>query len=145
MVLELEHVIRRRVVEEIHSRTNIGTGDEFERECVAGRGNAVCSRIISTIECTILRACGRVGAKGGIPSVTGVAVGVATDVVQPTPVGIENDGRRQGATSTTSRALLDGKCRMYFCRRCTDLLSAYNSEEDEWQERGCEAHVEKVF
>jgi hypothetical protein len=33
-----------------------------------------------------------VWADAGIPRVAGVAVGVATDVVEPSPVGIEDNG-----------------------------------------------------
>ena len=47
--------------------------------------------VVGTVESAVLGTGDGVGAEGRVPLVTGVAVGVTADVVQPTPVGVEHD------------------------------------------------------
>lgn len=52
--------------------------------------------VVSTVERAVRGTGGRVGAERRVPGVAGVAVGAAGDVVEPTPVGVEDDGALQG-------------------------------------------------
>ena len=49
------------------------------------------TRVVSTIDGTVLGAGVAVRAQRGVPAVASVAVGVATDGVGPAPVGVEHD------------------------------------------------------
>ena len=70
------------VVHEVGSRADIGVrsgGDEVEAEGAAGSGDTVRSGVISTIERAVLGTSGGVGAEGGVPCVSGVAVCVSAE------------------------------------------------------------------
>lgn len=52
--------------------------------------------VVSTVERAVGGTGGRVGAERRVPGVAGVAVSAARDIVEPTPVGVEDDGALQG-------------------------------------------------
>lgn len=68
-------------VHEVGTRADVrvrSSGDKVEAESAAAGGDTVGTRVISTIESTVLSTGGRIGAESGVPSVAGVAVGVTT-------------------------------------------------------------------
>jgi hypothetical protein len=65
--------VHTRVGHQVHTGTDVGSGDEFESEGVAARGYAVGSGVISAVERTVGRACRGIGAEGLVPCVTSVA------------------------------------------------------------------------
>jgi hypothetical protein len=78
---------------EVDTRTDVATSLELEGKSVAGGGDTVSTAVVGTIESAVLSASSTIGggAVGGVPGVSSVAVGRATDVMDPTPVSIEGD------------------------------------------------------
>ena len=91
------------------------------------------TRIISTVDSTVLGASAAVRASGRVPRVAVVAVGVSTGDMRPAPVGIERNGTLLGgaAVSTGTSASLPCQLGVCLCCRCASLLSAGGSEERE--------------
>jgi hypothetical protein len=91
------------------------------------------TRVISTVDSTVLGASAAVRASGGVPRVAVKAVGVSVGDVGPSPVGVEHNGTRLvgAALSTGTSASLP--CHLRVCLRClfANLLSAGGSEERE--------------
>jgi hypothetical protein len=129
LVLELEDVVGRVAGHEIDTRTDVGTSNELQGECVTAGSDTVGTSVVSTIKCAVLGTCGTVGAQGGVPSVAGIAVGETAGGVEPTPVRIEDDRSLCGRTTTALRAFLRGEFRMGFCHIGADLLSAHGGEK----------------
>ena len=65
--------------------------DELESEGVAARRNAVGSSVIGTIKRAVCCTASVVSAYGLVPAVAGVAVGVVARLMDPTPVGVEDN------------------------------------------------------
>jgi hypothetical protein len=91
------------------------------------------TRVIGTVDSTVLGASATVRASGRIPRVAIEAVGVSVGDVGPSPVGVEHNGTRLvgAALSTGTSASLP--CHLRVCLRClfANLLSAGGSEERE--------------
>ena len=133
MVLQLEHLVLRvgARCHEVDTRADIAASDEFESEGVAGGGDTVGAAVVCTIDSTVLSARSGVSTKGSIPSVTGVAVGVSTGGVEPTPVSVEGDSAVLGGASSTRSALLNADLGVGLSSLSTSLLTVNGREECE--------------
>jgi predicted ABC-type sugar transport system permease subunit len=81
LVEELEHLVGGVAGHEVDTRPNVRlgrSGDEFESEGVAGGGDTVGTLVVGTVEGTVRRASGTIGAESSVPGVAGVAVGRAS-------------------------------------------------------------------
>lgn len=91
-----EHLVGLVVLHEVHAAANVGAvlalGDELEAEGVAAGDGAVGGGVLGTVEAALLGAGGAVSADGLVPGVAVVAVGVAGELVSPSPVGVDGDG-----------------------------------------------------
>lgn len=54
--------------------------------------------------------------------------------MEPTPIGIENDGCGQVRAGSAGRALLDGECGVVLSREGADLLGSDTGEEREGEQ-----------
>ena len=82
LVEEFELLVRLAILEEIDTRADIvrssrASSDKVKSQSTAGSANAICARVVGSINGTVLRAGSIIGAERCIPSVTSVAVGVA--------------------------------------------------------------------
>jgi hypothetical protein len=94
---------------QVETRTNVGRvlalGDELEVQLAAAGGYTVGAGVVGAVD-TASGGASIVGAAdGSVPSVTGVAVGGARDLVSPTPVGIDCDGTVDSGARATGTAL----------------------------------------
>jgi hypothetical protein len=133
LVLELEHLVGGVAGKEVHARTDVGAGLEFEGQGVTRGSDTIGTRVVGTIQGTVGSTSLTVGAEGAIPSVTGVAVGIAGGRVQPTPVGVEHD-RASLRSATRRSALGPAKGGVGLGLLGTDLLSG--SKGNGRKERG---------
>lgn len=101
------------------------------------------TRVVSTIDGTVLSTCVAVRAEAGVPAVTGVAVGVAASVVSPAPVGVQNNGRLLGCTAAAAcaSASLPVDLRVDLGGGGTNLLSADGAQESERGESERPVHL----
>jgi len=148
LVERLEELVGAVASHEVNTRTDVlllAVGDKFEGEGIARGGDTVGTRVVGTIESAVLGASVVVGAERGVPSVTGVTVGISLSGVEPAPVGVEDDGARaRGSTSTALRALLPGERRVALRLLGADLLCVgSSSEEGEGEERCFWEHCER--
>lgn len=103
--------------------TVVSLSDELESQCVtAGRG-AVGRLVLGSVDGAVCRACRGVGADGGVPFVTSVAVRVSTNVVDPAPVGVDGDLAVDGRAAARSGTLLPGHLGVRLCLLCAYGLS----------------------
>jgi hypothetical protein len=119
---------------EVNARTDVlllALGNEFESEGVATGGDAIGARVISTIECAILGTGLAIRAKACIPGIAGVAVGVTTSGMQPTPVGVEDNGTTALDCAAATGALRPLQLGMIFGLLGTDLLAESSDDERE--------------
>ena len=65
----------------------------------------VLTGVVGTIESAVRRARRGVRAERVVPGVAGVAVRAATDLVEPTPVRVEDDGSLESLAASARRAL----------------------------------------
>lgn len=90
--------------EEEDTGTDVGRvrslSDELDGERAARGGDTVCAGIIGSVNSAVLGASDGVRAKGGVPEVTGVAIGGSAGGMEPTPIGIENDSGRERSATT---------------------------------------------
>lgn len=63
-------------------------GNEVKSERISAGGDTVRLFVFSAVQSTVCSASNCVGAVLGVPGVTCVTIGVSTNIVQPTPVGI---------------------------------------------------------
>ena len=133
LVEELEHLILRIAGHHIDTRadvlaTGVG-GDKLEREGVTASGDTIRARVVSTVEGTIGGAGLSVSANSRIEGVSGVAVGVVADFVEPAPVRVESDLALGLGSTAGFRAFLPGKSGVGLCRVGANLLAAHHSDE----------------
>lgn len=140
LVLELEHLVLGLGFHKVNTGADVGASYEFEGELVAGGRNTVGAGVVSAIERAIGRACCRVRAELSVPLVAIVAVGVATDVVDPAPVRVKHYGARLRAAATACRTLLDRERRVVLRRGGTRLLAANDRSKDESEQSSCTEH-----
>lgn len=127
VVHEGEHLVLARAVHEVEARANVGAvlvlGDELEGQGVAAGRGTVGGGVVGALHLALGRAVGRGAAHVRLPLVAVVAV-VALAVVQPAPVGVDDDlgvdGRARGAART--RALLPGDLGVRLSCRGADRL-----------------------
>ncbi len=135
LVLDLEHLVLGRVRgHEVDTGTDVGIGtlgDKLHGDSIARGGDTVCTAIVGTIDGAVLGAGDWVGAKGGVPGVTGVAVGIARGGMEPAPVCVQDDTSRLGGAGTASSAGLPSDRWVRFGSVCTDLLAVNDREEGE--------------
>jgi hypothetical protein len=144
LVLDLEHLIFGVVRgHEVDTRTNVGAGalgDKLHGKSVSRGGDTICATVVGTLNGAVLGAGDGVRAEGGIPSVTGVAVGITGGGVEPTPIGIEYDGTGLSSARATGRALLPTHAGMNFSSVSADLLAIGDRQEREREESSCVEH-----
>ena len=87
--------------------------------------------VVSTVESAVRCARRGVRAERGVPGVAGIAVGAATDVVEPTPVRVEHDGTLESLAASARRALLDTELRVGLSGERAHLLTVGNRKERE--------------
>ena len=92
------------LVHEVDSGSNIAAGLELQAQGVAGCFDAVGTRVVGTVESAVLGTCGSVGAKGLVPGVAGVAVGVAVCFLVVKP-GIDQQQLELPVSRTYQRQL----------------------------------------
>ena len=73
LVKELEHLVGAVVLHQEKTGTDVGAGLEAQRQRVAVSLNTVGTRVVSTIQGTVLGASLVVGAESGIPCISSVA------------------------------------------------------------------------
>jgi hypothetical protein len=83
---------------EVDTRTDVAASLELEGKSGSRSGDTVCTAIVGTFESAVLSASSAVGvgAVGSVPSVAIVAVGGTTDIVDPTPISIEDNAGALG-------------------------------------------------
>lgn len=121
-VQELEDLIGLVVLQQVETRSNVRPGDKIEPQLAAGRSHAVGALVIRAVQRTILGAGDVVRAVRWVPGVARVAVGVAPDIVHPTPVRIKNDRTVLGCAAPRSGALLPCQGRVVLRSRRASLL-----------------------
>ena len=135
LVQELEHLVVAVVLHEVDTRTDIlaasaALSNELERESIARGTDTVSTAIVGTINSAVFGTGSGIWAKGGVPGVTGVAVGVARSGVQPAPVSIQDD-LGAGSGTSAARAALRAEGRVDFGLGCSDLLSSDGCSQGE--------------
>lgn len=128
LVEELQHLVVCVIGHEVDARADVGTRHELKREGAAGGRDTVGARVVGTVERAVLRAGRAVGAEGSVPFVARVAVGVPANVVQPTPVGVEDDLGGQVLAATALSALLRRQSGVVLGRVGTSLLGGDHGE-----------------
>jgi hypothetical protein len=71
--------------------TILSLGNKLERESVARSGSTIGSGVVGAVNDTVASASGVAAAEGAIPGVARVAIGIAILVMNPTPIGINDD------------------------------------------------------
>lgn len=101
------------------------------------------TRVVSTINGTVLGASGAIRAKSSVPCVASVAVGVSANVVGPAPVGIKNDRTSLGGTAVTTSAGAGLPVELGVGLSCggADLLGADGAQEGERGESERSVHL----
>lgn len=112
-------------------KTYLSIGDELVGQRVARGGNTVGTRVVSTLNGAVLGASNTVRAKGGVPGVALVAVGRARSGVQPTPVGVQDNGSLSGLT-----VLSPGELGVDLRGESSDLLRRSESKKVEGSKDG---------
>lgn len=131
LVLQVEElVLLVGLVHEVDTGSNVRASDELEVDRVAAGGDTVGTRVVSTVKGAVGCASGTVWAVLSVPCLAGVAVGVATSIVDPTPVAVEHNGVLLGSAARSS-ALLGGDLRVVLGGGGTCLLAIGLSEEGE--------------
>lgn len=102
------------------------------------------TRVVSTIDSTVLCASSTVRAGGGVPGVTVEAVGVPGGDVRPSPVRVEHNGSSLvcAAVSTSASAGLPVKLGVSLGLLLADLLGADGSEDGERGEGESPIHLD---
>jgi hypothetical protein len=134
LVLEIEHLVGGRSVEEVDTGADVGgvrtNSDEFERQGVTAGSDTVCSSIVGTVDSAVCGASRWVRANSGVPSVTGVAIGGPRGGVEPSPIRIEYDGGlKSSAGAGITSAVHNGKGRVRFGGLSAYLLTVHDGEE----------------
>ena len=98
------------------------------------------TRVVSTVNGAVLGAAFTVRAVFSAPGVACVAVGVSTDVVGPSPVGIEHN-RLRSARACATRASRYRQAWVRFGSQCACLLSRNGACEHKSNEDGEAEHL----
>ena len=139
----MENLVLCVVLHEVDARTDVGARHEFEGESAAAGRDTVGTGVVGSLEGAVGDTLGTSWAVTGVPEFARVAVGVTTDVVDPTPVSIEGDGRVLGGASAGSTFLpADG--RMVFCSGGTNLLSKDSGGSEGEEDQAGRDHCEKI-
>jgi hypothetical protein len=92
LVENLEKFVLTIAVHEVNTGTDVlpvrVVRHEFESDRIARDADTIGTRVIRAFDSTVRRAGLAIGANGGVPCVSGVAVGVAVFVVGPPPVRV---------------------------------------------------------
>lgn len=124
---EGEHLVRVLVLHEVETAANVlavgALSDKLQAQLVAARGDAVGARVVGAVDAALLSASLAIRADGGIPLVARVAVGAALHRVRPSPVGVDDNGARDGAAAARG-ALGPVQSRVSLLSRGADLLSS---------------------
>ena len=121
LVQQAEHLVRGIRLHKIQARTDIGRvgsfGDELEGQRAATSCSAICCSIISTLKGTIGSASFVIRAECRTPGVSVIAIGVASTllIVDPSPVGIDDDLSGFRSTASLGGTCLPGHARVGFC------------------------------
>ena len=81
LVEDFEHLVFAIAGHEIQARTDVELGArrfKFEGKGITASGDAIGPAVVCTIQCAIGCASGAVSTNGGVPLVSGVAIGIAT-------------------------------------------------------------------
>lgn len=140
LVQELEHLVLGLAAHEVDTRADVGARDELQSERVAGGRDAVSTLVVGTVEGAVLRASDTVGTERGVPFITGVAVRVSADGVEPAPVGVEDNSRVLGDAASAGRALLGRELGVGLGCLGAGLLAVHHSGEREREESQCAEH-----
>lgn len=102
------------------------------------------TRVVSTIDSTVLGAGSAIRAGSRVPGVTVEAVGVSAGDVRPAPVGVKHNGARLcgAAVATSAGAGLPGHLGVSLGLGSAHLLSAGGPEEGERSEGECPVHCD---
>jgi hypothetical protein len=100
------------------------------------------TRVVGTVDSTVLGASAAVRASSIVPSVAVEAVGVPAGDVGPSPVGVECNGTLLAGAALSTGTSASLPCHLGMCLRClfANLLSAGGSEEREGSEGECPVH-----
>jgi len=142
LVAQIEHLVFRvGGVHEIDTGTDVlgvgAVGNELQSEGVSGGGNTIGAAVVCAVKSTVGSACLTVGAERRVPFVAGVAVGEVLCGVEPTPVGIEDDGALLGCAATSRATFLPAELRVTFSRIIADLLADGPSGEESERDKSC--------
>lgn len=101
LVQQVKNLVVGVICHEVGTRSDVGTGNEVQTQRIAGGSDTVRSRVVCTVESTVLSTSSISVADSGIPSVSSIAVGAGIDTMHPAPVGIQYDGARVCGAATT--------------------------------------------
>ncbi|KAJ8109446.1 hypothetical protein OPT61_g7451 [Boeremia exigua] len=163
LVDEVEHLILGIRLHEVGTRSYISRvlalGNELQGQGIVGGGNTVgtlnrqwrlaffsgskLTRVVGTINGTVLGAAITIRAERRIPSVASEAVGGATNVVRPTPVGVEHNRRGLLATAVAAGTSAGLPVNLGVVLRLisADLLGADGAQEGERGESERPVHL----
>ena len=134
LVKEVKFLVSGVVGHEVGTGTDVqllAVCKEVELEGIARGGDAVCSRVVCTIERTIGRAGNIVRAKRSVPCVSRVAVGVSRCGVDPSPVRVEHNLAVDGCAGILSSTFLPGDGGVDLGGISADLLGLDGSKDRE--------------
>lgn len=102
------------------------------------------TRVVGTVNGAVLGARSSISAVLRVPGVASVAVGVAANVVSPSPVGVEHNGAGLvgAAVAASARAGLPGQLGVHLSSAGADLLGAGGSKERERSDGEVPVHVD---
>jgi hypothetical protein len=109
--------------------TILALGDESQSEGIAAGRGTIGRLVVGAIESAVAGASLGVLADGGVPGVAGVAVGVATLVVDPAPVGVDGDLAVLVRAGAGARALGPSHLGMGLGGLGADLLGGGHAQE----------------
>mmetsp|Transcript_37093 Transcript_37093/g.69175 ORF Transcript_37093/g.69175 Transcript_37093/m.69175 type:complete len:219 (-) Transcript_37093:43-699(-) len=141
-VLELEHHVVLLILHEEEPRAHIGSCDESKTNTSGNRGHTIGALILCVIHSfngTGLRTSFRIRANGGVPNISGVAVGIALSSVDPPPVCIQYQLLVLGSTTPSFGTLLHGDGRAAFHLQVPCLLAQTKLKEQQQSTR-CQLH-----
>ena len=136
LVLQLEHVVRIVVGQEVAAGANVAVRHELEGEGVVAGSDTVFIGVFGTFKGAVISASFAIRAKRRIPGLARVieAVSFVFNGMEIAPVGVEDDlGLDGGALriGAAARTLLDGELGVDLLLQSTDLLSLNGGEEKE--------------
>jgi len=122
---QFEHLVVGLVGHQVETGADVlllTLGDKAEMKRVATGGDAIGRLVLGTIEGTVLGTGHIVGAGAGVPLIAGVAV-LAIFVVDPSPIGIDDDLAVHVGARASLGALLKGQFGMVLWRQGASQLT----------------------